>query len=69
MVTPRRGILHRFSQVMKSMKWLRIFTLSLVSGKELARMLSTHEAPYLHNDHYEKVKNFKNPIPQWKLSK
>jgi hypothetical protein len=25
------------------------------------RILSTNEAPYLHNDHHEKVKNFKKP--------
>jgi hypothetical protein len=39
MVTLRRGILHRISQVMKSMKWLRMSMLSLVSGKGLARIL------------------------------
>jgi hypothetical protein len=33
MVTLRRGILHRISQVMKSMKWLRMSKLSLVSKK------------------------------------
>jgi hypothetical protein len=33
MIRPRRGICHRNSQVMKSMKWLRMSMLSLVSGK------------------------------------
>jgi hypothetical protein len=33
MVTLSGGVLHRISQVMKSMKWLRMSMLSLVSGK------------------------------------
>jgi hypothetical protein len=28
-----------------------------------------NEAPYLRNDHHEKVKNFKKPRPQWKVAK
>jgi hypothetical protein len=28
------------------------------------RIPSTNEAPYLRNDHHEKVKNFKKPRPQ-----
>jgi hypothetical protein len=33
------------------------------------RIPSTNEAPYLRNNHHEKVKNFKKPIPQWKVAK
>jgi hypothetical protein len=33
------------------------------------RIPSTNEAPYLHNDHHEKVKNLKKPIPQRKVAK
>jgi hypothetical protein len=33
------------------------------------RIPSTNEAPYLHNDHHKKVKNFKTPRPQWKVAK
>jgi hypothetical protein len=39
MVTLRRGILHRISQVMKSVKWLGMSMLSLVSGKGLVGIL------------------------------
>jgi hypothetical protein len=40
MVTMRRNVLHPISRVMKSMKWLRISMLSLVSEKGLARILA-----------------------------
>jgi hypothetical protein len=30
---------------------------------------SANEAPYLRNDHHEKVKNFKKPRSQWKVAK
>jgi hypothetical protein len=33
------------------------------------RIPSANEAPYLHNDHHEKVKNFKKPRPQQKVAK
>ncbi len=33
------------------------------------RIPSTNEAPYLHNDYHEKVRNFKKPRPQWKVEK
>jgi hypothetical protein len=33
------------------------------------RIPSANEAPYLHNDHHEKVNNFKKPRPQWKVVK
>jgi hypothetical protein len=39
MVITRRGIPHRISQVMKSMKWLRMSMSSSVSGKELQRIM------------------------------
>jgi hypothetical protein len=39
MVTPRRGVVHHISRVMKSMKWLRMSLLSLVSEKGLTRIL------------------------------
>jgi hypothetical protein len=32
------------------------------------RIPSTNEAPYLHNDHHEKVKNSKKPRPQRKVA-
>jgi hypothetical protein len=40
MVIMRRGVIHPISQVMKSMKWSRMFMLSLVSKKGLARILA-----------------------------
>jgi hypothetical protein len=33
------------------------------------RIPLANEAPYLRNDHHEKVKNFKKPRPQQKVSK
>jgi hypothetical protein len=33
------------------------------------RISSANEAPYLHNDHHEKVKNFKKTRPQQKVAK
>jgi hypothetical protein len=33
------------------------------------RIPLANEAPYLHNGHHEKVKNFKKPRPQWKVAK
>jgi hypothetical protein len=33
------------------------------------RIPSVNEAPYLRNDHHEKVKNFKNPRLQQKVAK
>jgi hypothetical protein len=33
------------------------------------RIPSANEAPYLHNDHHENVKNFKNPKPQRNVAK
>jgi hypothetical protein len=33
------------------------------------RITSANEAPYLHNDHHKKVKNFKKPRSQWKVAK
>jgi hypothetical protein len=33
------------------------------------RIPSVNEAPYLRNDHHEKVKNFKKPRPQRKVAK
>jgi hypothetical protein len=30
---------------------------------------SANKALYLRNDHHDKVKNFKKPIPQWKVAK
>jgi hypothetical protein len=33
------------------------------------RIPSANEAPYLHNDHHEKVKNFKKSRLQWKIAK
>jgi hypothetical protein len=32
------------------------------------RISLANEAPYLLNDHHEKVKNSKNPRPQWKVA-
>jgi hypothetical protein len=32
------------------------------------RIPSINEAPYLCNDHHEKVKNSKKPRPQWKVA-
>jgi hypothetical protein len=32
------------------------------------RIPSVNEAPYLRNDHHEKVKNSKKPRPQWKVA-
>jgi hypothetical protein len=39
MVTPRRGVPHSISQVIKFMKWLIISMSSLVSRKELQRIM------------------------------
>jgi hypothetical protein len=33
------------------------------------RIPLANEAPYLRNDHHEKVMNFKKPRPQWKVAK
>jgi hypothetical protein len=33
------------------------------------RIPSANDAPYLHNDHHKKVKNFKKQRPQWKVAK
>jgi hypothetical protein len=33
------------------------------------RIPSANEAPYMRNDHHEKVKNFKKPRPQRKVAK
>jgi hypothetical protein len=33
------------------------------------RIPSANEAPYLRNNHHEKVKNFKKPRSQWKVAK
>jgi hypothetical protein len=33
------------------------------------RIPSANESPYLHNDHYEKVKNLRKPRPQQKVAK
>jgi hypothetical protein len=33
------------------------------------RIPSANKAPYLHNDHHKKVKNFKKPRPQRKVAK
>jgi hypothetical protein len=33
------------------------------------RIPSANDAPYLRNDHQEKVKNFKKPRPQQKVAK
>jgi hypothetical protein len=33
------------------------------------RILSVNEAPYLHDDHHEKVKNFKKSRPQQKVAR
>jgi hypothetical protein len=35
-----------------------------VTSMTKPRIPSANEAPYLHNDHHEKVKNFKKPRPQ-----
>jgi hypothetical protein len=40
MVTLRRSVLYRISQVKKSMKWLMMSMLSLISGKGLSRILN-----------------------------
>jgi hypothetical protein len=32
------------------------------------RIPSANEAPYLRNDHHEKLKNSKKPRPQWKVA-
>jgi hypothetical protein len=41
------------------------FTTSMIKP----RIPSTNKAPYLCNDHHEKVKNFINPRPQQKVVK
>jgi hypothetical protein len=33
------------------------------------RIPSANKALYLHNNHHEKVKNFKKSRPQWKVAK
>jgi hypothetical protein len=33
------------------------------------RISSSNKVPYLHNDHHEKVRNFKKPRPQRKVAK
>jgi hypothetical protein len=42
---------------------------SFVTSMIKPRIPSANEAPYLCNDHHEKVKNFKKPRPQWKVAK
>jgi hypothetical protein len=42
---------------------------SFVTSMIKPRIPSANEAPYLCNDHHEKVKNFKNPRPQRKVEK
>jgi hypothetical protein len=58
MVTPRRGILHRISQVMKFIKWLRMSMLSLVSVKRTGK--NTEE-----DDIWKKQSIFWE-LPYWK---
>jgi hypothetical protein len=41
----------------------------IVTSMIKPRIPSANEAPYLHNDHHKKVKNFKKPRPQWKVAK
>jgi hypothetical protein len=42
-----------------------LFVTSMIKS----RIPSTNEAPYLCNDHHQKVKNFKKSRPQWKVAK
>jgi hypothetical protein len=42
---------------------------SFVTSMIKRRIPSGNEAPYLHNDHHEKGKNFKKPRVQWKVVK
>jgi hypothetical protein len=41
---------------------------SFITSMIKPRIPSANQAPYLCNDHHEKVKNSIKPLPQWKVA-
>jgi hypothetical protein len=69
MVIPRKKRINEVENVVDEEKFDQFDEIPLFITSMIKPIIpSANEAPYLHNNYHEKVKNSKKPRPQWKIA-